>query len=367
MIVNRVITSREMRTGATHVLPGGPDVDVQRARPKRQLYCYLLLALCFSTGGAVSAPAAAPAEDVGLWPAVVIRHVASTSFYCLKAAPNGTQIAVGESGTIARSSDGKEWVQSASPISRTLTAVVHVEGADWVAVGWDGIVLKSYDDGVTWRVKRAVAENSVGLPVTLLGVYFVDTKNGFAVGTGGTLLATSDAGENWAEQILKNDEDMEVHLYGVTESKGRIIIVGELGSVFVRESTSNAWKLVKFSNEGTLFGVISRGEKVFAYGLMGSAFLSNNGGYDWESIASPRKQSWFAAAFLDDGALVAVGAKGNVGYLVSGSKELRDYTAVTGARIPELNNFMDVLYEGGGRAVIASMRGLISFNVSKVD
>lgn len=367
MIAKRISAEEAKRTRSAHELTSGRYVNMQGSRWRHRLYFYfppILLTLFFSMGTAVGAATGTSTADVGLLPAVAVRHVAATTFFSLEAAPGGTRIAVGESGIIARSTNGEEWVQSASPVSRTLTAVIHVDGSEWLAVGWDGIVVKSQDDGVTWSVKRAVAENTLGLPVTLLGVYFQDARNGLSVGTGGTLLTTSDAGETWSEQILKNEDGMEVHLCGVTMSNGRAIITGEAGAMFVREPMSDVWNVVKGSNKKTLFGVTAHGDRVFAYGLLGTAFVSTNGGVNWESVASPSSRSWFGAAFLDGGALVVVGAKGSVGYLAAGSTEIVDLKGGIVGKIPELENFMDVLYIGEGKAVIASIKGLVPLTIS---
>ena len=62
------------------------------------------------------------------------------------------------------------------------------------AVGHGGTVLATSNGGRTWSVRDASAT------AALWGVDFVNAERGWAVGDGGTVLATSDGGRSWTAQ-----------------------------------------------------------------------------------------------------------------------------------------------------------------------
>lgn len=68
-------------------------------------------------------------------------------------------------------------------------------GKRMVAVGEYGDVVLSDDDGKTWR-----QANKVPVTITLTSVFFIDDKQGWAVGHDTTIIHTVDGGENWTKQ-----------------------------------------------------------------------------------------------------------------------------------------------------------------------
>ena len=64
-----------------------------------------------------------------------------------------------------------------------------------VAVGQRGHVVVSSDGGATWK------QAQVPVSSDLVAVYFVDAKQGWAVGHDGVILHTADGGEYWELQL----------------------------------------------------------------------------------------------------------------------------------------------------------------------
>ncbi|MCZ6574991.1 MAG: YCF48-related protein [Gammaproteobacteria bacterium] len=87
---------------------------------------------------------------------------------------------------------------SATPVfhnpTSTLQAVHFVDAERGWAVGDGGTVLATTDGGRTWSVRDA------GTTAALWSVDFVDAERGWAVGDGGTVLATTDGGRTWTAQ-----------------------------------------------------------------------------------------------------------------------------------------------------------------------
>jgi photosystem II stability/assembly factor-like uncharacterized protein len=73
-------------------------------------------------------------------------------------------------------------------------AVYHLGDHVWVAGRPGSVVLHSGNFGGTWETQRT------GWPVPLLGLFFLDERQGWAVGEYGTILATADGGKTWQVQ-----------------------------------------------------------------------------------------------------------------------------------------------------------------------
>jgi photosystem II stability/assembly factor-like uncharacterized protein len=278
-------------------------------------------------------------------------------------------VAVGERGHILYSKDkGQTWVQAKVPTSVMLTRVFFVNDRLGWAVGHDGNILVSRDGGVNWglqrdgvtdqkrineeraeRAKQRVktlqqrltgsseqeraelqqsleeAEHTLGVareimhePVyapPLMDIWFSSEEQGWAGGAFGTLLRTSNGGRSWEDWSHKVDNPDELHLNGVAgDSVGTLYLASEWGKVFRSSSSGEFWQAEDTGYDGSLFGVVVNpvSESVFAYGLLGTIYRSNDRGRTWAELRSNTRASLFGAASAADGTLVFVGDNGTV-------------------------------------------------------
>ena len=77
----------------------------------------------------------------------------------------------------------------------TLLGTFFVSAQHGWAVGAGGTVLKTEDAGKTWQ---AVTRRTAAL---LTSVYFTDPQHGWIVGQNGTILHTNDHGKQWRRQV----------------------------------------------------------------------------------------------------------------------------------------------------------------------
>jgi len=83
-----------------------------------------------------------------------------------------------------------------SPLAnRTLLQAATHAGDRVIAVGQRGHVLTSTDRGATWK------QSPVPVSSDLTAVYFVDGRNGWAVGHDGVILHTANGGDTWELQL----------------------------------------------------------------------------------------------------------------------------------------------------------------------
>ncbi len=314
-------------------------------------------------------------------------------------------IAVGERGYILYSDDsGKAWTQAWVPVSVTLTAVTFPFFQVGWAVGHDGVILHSQDGGVTWKkqldgreinllmmaklapliqekenrladtdekerdeiernlenleyflddVKMAVEE---GPTRPLMDVWFKNGREGFAIGSFGMLLQTTDGGENWVSLLDRIDNPDGYHYYGICRSGDALYIAGEAGMLFRSDDWGETWIRLASPYEGSFFGIAGSddGSAVAAFGLRGSLFLSYDGGNTWDRVDHGKKASISAGVFISDDTLVLVCVDGSI--LLSRDKG-RTFTAFA-QRFPGSTS---VAESNDHHIVVTGLRGVMRF------
>jgi hypothetical protein len=153
--------------------------------------------------------------------------VGETSFYGwlygVDFADSRRAVAVGSDGVILASNDeGLTWTQrdfatlrptstSTETDRRNLRDVTMLaNGAGW-AVGERGWIVETWDYGETWDEKSSPTTE------TLLRIGFRDDQNGFIVGHNGTVLTTTNGGRNWNTSEFKvNDQTIKTAIAAVT-------------------------------------------------------------------------------------------------------------------------------------------------------
>lgn len=275
------------------------------------------------------------------WPADEITHLAERPTQAIARAGD-TLVAVGARGLIATSADGNQWTQSNSPVQSDLLAIhFPTQQQGWV-VGHDGVVLHSNDAGATWEkqldgrlaktlfdqyyanleiepealeaVQSAISLNyAAGPTLPLLDLWFADTEHGFAVGSFGTLIATTDGGKTWQPWLHRIDNEDLLNLNAIQGVGDAVYIAAERGVIFKLESGAQRFEKVETGYDGSFFGLLSVGDSVIAYGLSGTAYRSDDQGHSWVSLHTSSNVSLTAGAQLaEKDAFVLVNARGDL-------------------------------------------------------
>ena len=84
--------------------------------------------------------------------------------------------------------------QNPLPQGNTISSISFVDVNNGFMVGLDGTILKTTNGGDDWEIKAS------GTKKQLLSVIFVDENNGWIVGQDGLIIKTSDGGDNWTHQ-----------------------------------------------------------------------------------------------------------------------------------------------------------------------
>jgi len=111
-------------------------------------------------------------------------------------------VAVGAAGKIYTSPDGATWTERVSGTAANLHAVAVAPGTDYIlAVGAGGVVLKS-EDGLAWAAVHSMVGAQSLWSVTQNGPLAV------AVGDGGAIAWSFDAGVTWAEGLFGSGSNL---------------------------------------------------------------------------------------------------------------------------------------------------------------
>ena len=103
-----------------------------------------------------------------------------------------------------------------------MNSVCSIDDQTLFAVGQNGTIIKTTDGGDNWSVLLS------GMDEDLFSVDFEDAQNGWAVGYGGTILHTIDGGINWGKQPTGISEQLQsVHFVNAATGWA----VGQNGSV----------------------------------------------------------------------------------------------------------------------------------------
>ncbi len=336
-------------------------------------------------------PGMPTADDPSVQEAELLPRVGSSLLLDLVDAGDRA-VAVGERGHILVSETRRDgWRQiTGVPTRSTLTAVAAFEGRV-LAVGHDGLVLRSDDGGLTWARKRVALFSKENLDprngAPLLDVMFIDKDHALAVGAYATLLRSDDGGENWQyvdvlgrgdtspapepsdddnapalddeswnfdSADLDLDEETDPHLNAIARTgNGNLFIVAERGAAFRSTDNGASWQRIQLPYEGSMFGVIGgAGDRVLCFGLRGNVYESNDLGSTWDKRETGTELSLMGGAAGADGATVLVGGNGVV--LARGS----DSDAFAATTHPAGTVLSSVLVLGAGEYTVVGETGV---------
>jgi photosystem II stability/assembly factor-like uncharacterized protein len=180
---------------------------------------------------------------------------------------------------LMKTSDGGEnWqrvkIAGADVNARLVRAVFSPNGRGW-AFGEFGAVYKSPPADGEWVKLNAPTRK------LLLGGTFIDDYRGWLVGTGGTILQTSDGGETWNQASLANAQAIRFNATSFIDNRIGWA-VGSGGSIYRTTNGGRTWEALTSGVSADLFDVkFLDALEGWAVGADGTAIYSADGGVSW--------------------------------------------------------------------------------------
>lgn len=156
-------------------------------------------------------------------------------------------------------------------------------------------------------------------------IYFINEKNGWIAGSGGTLLTTNDGGKTWKKtENLTEDTIRQVYFSdnfnGWMLCERNIYNRGSSSSSYLLSTTDGgeSWERMEFAEDGRRAERIAKiffneKNKGFAVGESGAFYvLQPDGERKWKKQASPIRYLLLDGVFNDKSNAVIVGAGGSV-------------------------------------------------------
>lgn len=205
---------------------------------------------------------------------------------------------------VAHATNATVWSEAESGSGSTFHGIQFVSGAIGYASGTDGILLKSTDGGFKW--KRLTSGTSQWLEA----IDFTSAKTGYAVGGGGVIQKTTNAGAKW--KALKSGTTQPLWAVDFfTTATG--VAVGDGGIILRTTNAGKTWKRQTSGVDVWLDTVDFVSNRVcYATGAKGLVLKSTNGGTSWRSLSTGVAQDLWAADFVGSYTGWAVGKAGTI-------------------------------------------------------
>ncbi|NLE21430.1 MAG: hypothetical protein GX624_01415 [Actinobacteria bacterium] len=172
------------------------------------------------------------------------------------------------------------------------------------AVGTHGTILTTSNAGLSWSAQPS--------PVVadLFDIATAGSTRAWTVGAGGTILRTTDGGRTWRPCVSGTTRD----LFSVCAVSTRIVwAVGDRGTILYTRNGGRTWSPSFTSSNVPLFGVSFAGSR---HGLIaggkGVLLYTRNGGDRWKRRRSLSSAPLFSVALLKNGRAVAAGGEGTL-------------------------------------------------------
>jgi photosystem II stability/assembly factor-like uncharacterized protein len=273
-------------------------------------------------------------------------NVASFSF----SDPNTGYVELSD-GTMLYTSDGGQTVQAktSAPVNSGVAAALDflspttgfaVAGATSPDGEGGGVIERTTDSANSWTQVGST-------PHGLNGITFVSPTQGFAVGDGDTLLATSDGGGTWTTESLTLPAGSgPYNLRAIScSSPTTCLITTDDGKELIRTVDGGMTGTIVSASSQALFGVaFSTGSNVVAVGANGATVLSADGGQTFPNVISTDLGFDLNPA----GAGIVAGGTAGSAY-ITGAKGQIAATVNDGAswsllRVPTSNEVVDVAF-----------------------
>jgi photosystem II stability/assembly factor-like uncharacterized protein len=191
--------------------------------------------------------------------------------------------AVGNNGLILKSTDdGSSWVQQPSGTTANLMSIDFQSYTSWIGciAGTGGTILRSTSTSGPWMPATSGITNDLNF--VMIGF---DTNLVMAAGNNGKIIYSMNQGLNW----INFPTPTSVNLYGIAQGNNGFIAIGQTGTILTTMGLGYNWVL---RNSGTtndlnsITAYTSYSDNYIAAGNNGTLLKTTNAGLNWIPVTS---------------------------------------------------------------------------------
>ena len=230
---------------------------------------------------------------------------------------NSTFIAVGNSGVILKSGDGRNWSEVDSGITKNLYAVSYNVSGAFCAVGASGAILTS-TDGTTWTERNYIA-NTIDLKgITTFNPtqYWVVVGNDSGSTTSRLYTSTTLDGTSWTSRTIGYNEVWN----DITSSSTLLVIVGNNGKLYT-SGDGITWTNRDSGTSEHLNSVAHSTARFVAAGNNGAVTISSTGTTWYLQTPAPTSVNLHSTVAVGSGMYI-----GGSGYIANSAGGLIPYS-----------------------------------------
>lgn len=215
---------------------------------------------------------------------------------------------------IVNNANGQDWKwKNPLPTGNRLNYVKFIDSSTAIAIGNQGTILKSTDNGLNWNVQIS------GTNANLLTISVIDKDTLYISGNDRSVLKTIDGGNNWVKVFDGTSSTNNINqIFFVNPAIGYLI--GEGSKLFKTIDYGKTWTIVEVGLEfqhvtSIYFTNADTGYASVGQGICGIMLKTINGGDNWVLIAQS-DFDLYSVSFVDSINGITVG--GDWLYEVSG-------------------------------------------------
>ncbi|MFH2035529.1 MAG: hypothetical protein ABIJ45_03925 [Candidatus Zixiibacteriota bacterium] len=265
---------------------------------------------------------------------------------------NNYGFVVTKNGVVVRfDNKGSLWKTSGAKFQFDMEGIYFLpDGKTGFAYGTEGMVLRTTDSGLTW------ISNMVAFGTRFSDMVFLDSLTGLIVGlnyrtrgrTNGVVFKTTDGGLSW--------DSLRVDCWtpeAVTVSpEGTVLITGKKNLLITRDKGIN-WSKVVHPSLTTPKAAALIGKNGLMAGMSGFVAVSSDSGMSWSELNNiPQEISIFDIVMLDSSTYYMVGTEGEILYTNDGGQNWTPEASGSFYQLSEIMRAGDYLFSCGREGIL---------------
>jgi photosystem II stability/assembly factor-like uncharacterized protein len=218
--------------------------------------------------------------------------------------------AVGPEGAIAKTiNEGETWDTLPRPTQANLNSVWFQDQYNGVIAGDSGLIFRTGNGGLSW------GKLSVGTTDNLNAILFINNDVAFLGGNNGLIARTPDGGNTWSTTYPKNSR--AIFSMGFSDGANGIAVgagsYGSRGSISVTSDSGKTWTIPVQDAAYGLLSIYSIDSKTaVCVGQNGSILRTADSGKSWNEMSSGTSEYLISVFFLSPNMGFASGDKGTI-------------------------------------------------------